>query len=150
MKLYHNATNKWKVQQLSIKGGNRLIALGGPNILNYVQRMNILGFNDITSFERNKAVYQMQLAQNPKCTLLFGSILSNLNEDAFYDLDFCNTITTLECWLPEIVNIPKYSITFSLRGTGIQETIRIFKKYGEAFYISYKDTSPMVTFFNNN
>jgi hypothetical protein len=149
VKNYIDVPNKRAVQGIALSPYKRIFGLGGPNINNYISILRKRGFKEIVSFENNWNIYLRQKRQNPKCELVYGNILEYTNYDAFYDYDFCNYISTMKQWLPIIVNTKRYSATFSLRGIGINKTINTFRRYGEASYIKYKDTSPMITFFNN-
>lgn len=149
-KSYIYAPNKRAVQQIALRSGHKkLIGLGGPNIIEYLQVVKQLGYKEVIVFENNAKVYQEQVFAKPDCTLRYEDIIQNLRFKAFYDLDFCCTIRTIEDFLPIITKLENYALTLSLRGIGISTTVSTFRKYSEAFYIKYVDTSPMITFFNN-
>ena len=149
MKTYFDADRKRTLQKSIIPRGSVIYGLGGPNINNYVNMLKRKGYKKIISFENDWGTYLTQKRQNPKCELVYGNILNNLNHKGYYDYDFCSSIKTMEKWLPQIISTPQYSTTFSLRGVGYNETLRIFGKYGQALHASYYDTSTMITFFNN-
>lgn len=147
---YLEAKSKRIVQDITLNSKNkRIIGLGGPDILEYVTILKSKGFKDITSYENRQQIYSKQFKQFPDCELVHGNILENLQEDAFYDLDFCCSIKTIEPWLPIICRIPEYSLTLSIRPVGIDQTIQIFKRYGQSQFVKYVDTVPMLVFFNN-
>lgn len=149
MKTYVGNLVKRDVQRKSLASKEKTIfGLGGPSINEYIKVLKELGYKDIILFENDYEVFKKQKKQKPQCVLLFDDILNHLGEDGFYDFDFCSTIKKVEPWMPQIVATPKYSLTFSLRGTGYNGTISTFKKYSEAKYIPYHDTSAMITFFS--
>ncbi len=147
---YKEAENKRGVQDIVLTGSTRrLIGLGGPDIIDYVNIVRSKGFEDITIYEKDYNVYKKQIAQFPDCTLIHGNILDHLDEDAFYDLDFCGSIKSIQRWLPAITALPEYALTCSIRPIGEEETIGIFNLYDKAHVIKYRDTSQMLVFFNN-
>ena len=125
-----------------------VLGLAGPSVNEYIAILKELGYKDIILFENDYDVFRKQKRQKPDCDLLFDDILNHLGQDAFYDFDFCSTIKKVEPWMPQIITIPNYSLTFSLRKEGYNGTISTFRKYTEAKYISYYDTSAMITFFH--
>jgi hypothetical protein len=154
VKRYDNATLKRIVQDCSLQSSyTKMYGLAGPNANIYVQLLRDKNYSDITLFENNWDVYTQQLqkwAEDIPYNLVYDDIRNHLGKDCFYDYDFCCIIKTVEKWLPQIVRTKEYALTFSLRGCGEEETVRIFKKYSNANYMTYRDTSPMITFFSNN
>lgn len=151
MKIYHQTSNKRLVQEKALQSEifDTIFCLGGPNINSYVTFLKNKGFKNIISFEKNEKVFNLQTKQKPKCELILGNILDYLGYDVFYDYDFCANICTLELYLPQIVNTKAYAATFTIRPITKLQTIQIFKRYSEANYILYKDSSNMITFFNH-
>lgn len=150
IKEYLESYNKRIIQEITLRSRqSKIVALGGPNIRQYVSILRKMGFDDITVLENNREIYQMQLQQHPQCKLIHGNILDHLWHDCFYDLDFCCSIRKIEPYLSQIVKLPEYSLTVSIRPVGYEETIETFKKYGDAYVTKYSDTVPMLTFFNN-
>jgi len=146
---YKDASSKRLVQNKILNSQNKkIVALGGPDILDYIQLLKNKGFTDITIYENDKKTYLKQKEQNPDCKLVYGNILHHLYEDAFYDLDFCCCISSVERYLPRILQLEEFSMTFSIRPLGFDKTFEIFKRYGEAPFIPYRDTTPMIVFFN--
>jgi len=148
---YKNAFSKRLVQNKVLKSQNkRIIGLGGPDILDYVNILRSKGFEDITIYEKDPSVYAKQLEDKPDCKLIFGNILENLKENAFYDLDFCASINSVEPYLHKILRIKEFVLTVSIRPIGLVETICTFNNYGgDSEFVQYTDTSPMLVFFNN-
>lgn len=147
---YLGAVQKRAVQNIALQSSNTtLIGLGGPNVKQYVNYLRTKGFKDIIIFENNKSIYEKQVEQKPRCQLIHGNILDHLGYNAFYDLDFCASVKTIEPWLPKIIAMNEYAMTLSIRPVGIINTIGIIKKYTELKYIPYRDTVPMYTFFKH-
>jgi len=147
---YLGAENKRITQNTTLSSSQKKIyALGGPDILDYINVLKSKGYEDITIFENRKNIYEHQVRQNPDCKLILGNILNNLGEKCFYDIDLCCCIRSVEQYLPRILTIPEFSITFSIRPIGFDETIKTFRRYGNAYFMYYQDTVPMITFFNN-
>lgn len=149
MKSYVNVPNKRLIQGFSLTGCDSIITLGGPDILNCIDYLKSLGFKNIVSFESNKSIYDYQVSQKPDCQLINTNVLDHLNYNCFYDLDFCCSVRTIEPWLHRIVNLRRYSITLSIRPVGLEKTIKTFFKYGNAHLTKYRDSVPMLTFYNN-
>ena len=146
MKTYDLVPSKREVQKRAIVPVRpKIIGLAGPNADKYIKVLKNIGFSQIELYENDFDVY----LKHKKHGVLFDDILNNLGKDAFYDYDFCCTIKKIERWLPQIVRTPNYSLTLAVRGVGYTETIKTFKKYGNANYMTYMDTSPMITFFNH-
>lgn len=150
MKLYTKDSKKRIIQDyiLDSTKNDTIFCLGGPNISEYISLLRDKGFKTIISFEQDKDVYRLQKKQKPDCQIINGNILDYLGYDAFYDYDFCSNIHTIEKYLPHILKTKHYSATFSLRPISKDITIRTFKRYSEANYITYFDTSNMITFFS--
>lgn len=150
MKTYSDAIVKRQLQSQLLKSSNPTIyGLAGPNADIYVALLKEKGFSNIVLFEKNWETYQMLLSKNLDCKLVFDDILNHLGKDAFYDYDFCCSIKTIEPWLPQILSTKEYSVTFSIRPVGTEETLRTFRRYGVANCYKYKDTTPMLTFSSN-
>lgn len=149
-KSYALSENKKAAQDITLKSENkRIIGLGGPDILEYVNMLKVKGYTDITIYEKDPEVYLQQVLKRPECRHIYGDILDNLNEDAFYDLDLCSSIKKIESRLPKILELEEFSLTVSLRPLGLYPTIEIFKRYGDSSYLEYRDSSSMIVFFNN-
>jgi len=147
---YIDAINKRAAQDITLVAENkRIIGLGGPDIKEYVAILRSKGFEEIIIFEDNYEVYRNQIRQFPDCELIHGDIRDHLREDAFYDLDFCCSIKTIEPWLPIITSLKEYSLTCSIRPIGMEKSVGIFNRYGHGEFVRYVDTSPMLVFFNN-
>ena len=151
MKTYDNALFKREVQNIALQSNNpKIYGLAGPNADTYLRYLKRKGFSDITLFENNYNTFFEQKRKKLGCKLIYDDIRNQLGSNAFYDYDFCCNITTVEQWLPEMLLVPEYAMTFSIRGIGEKETLRIFRKYTDSHYIRYRDTSPMITFFNHS
>ncbi len=150
MKSYTGELVKRDVQKISLTSKRKSIfGLGGPDINRYIGVLRDLGYRDITLFENNPKVYEKQKRQKPNCDLIFDNILNHLGHEVFYDFDFCSTMRKIEPYMLQIIRSPQYSLTLSLRGMGYEDTISTFRKYTDAKYISYFDTSAMITFFQS-
>lgn len=151
MKTYDNALFKREVQNIALQSHNpKIYGLAGPNAEIYLEYLKKKGFSNITLFENNYNTFFEQKRKKLDCRLIHDDIRNQLGKDAFYDYDFCCNITTVEPWLPEMLQAPEYAMTFSIRGIGEEETLRVFRKYADSHYIRYRDTSPMITFFHNH
>lgn len=148
---YKNSEYKRNIQEyIYSKVGNRnIIGLPGPDIEDYVERLTSFGFDNIELYEKDFSIFCHQLSHlPPQCNLTFGDILDNLNKDAFYDLDFCTSILSIEDRLEEIVALKSFSLTVARRPIPEEETIDIMDKYMPGIsHLTYFDTSPMIVFF---
>lgn len=145
---YKESFNKRKAQDYVFSNvSGPVVALGGPDIDVYAKMLENHGVKDLTIYENNRKVFLIQLRKVKWGSLIFGDILINLGKKAFYDLDFCCSIYSIESYLPEIVELPKFSITLSLRPAGLNKTLEIFRKYSELPYLRYHDSVPMITFY---
>lgn len=150
MKTYTGNLNKRDVQRISLSSRYKTIfGLGGPNVREYVKTLKELGYKDIYLFENDYSIYEKQKRQKSDCDLVFDNILNHLGYKAFYDYDFCSSLAKVEQHMRQIVSTPSYSLTLSLRPLGYDRTISTFRKYTDAKYVSYYDTSAMITFFNH-
>jgi hypothetical protein len=151
MKTYDNALFKREVQNIALQSCNsKIYGLAGPNADIYLEYLKKRGFSDITLFENNYNTFFEQKKKKLDCKLVYDDIRNYLSGNAFYDYDFCCNITTVEPWLPKMLLAPEYAMTFSIRGIGQEETLRVFRKYTSSHYIRYRDTSPMITFFKHS
>lgn len=151
MKLsYKNSVMKREVQDYIYKRvrNSHIIGLGGPNAKDYSRILHEKGFEKIILYENDWKVFEKQILDPPDCKLVYDDVLNHLGHNAFYDLDFCCSILSIEHALPDIVELPEYSLTVSIRPVGIEKTLDIFKQYEKDFtYVIYKDTSPMIVIY---
>lgn len=149
---YKDATKKRAIQDsiLSKVTNKSIVGLGGPDVDDYINILEKKGFKNIHIYENSLSILSEQIGKF-KYNLIYGNILHDLKRNAFYDLDFCFTIKSLsDDDLKEIAKIPSYSITFSLRGAKLTDTISRFSKYcGNQQYKTYRDSSSMVVFYKN-
>ena len=110
----------------------KLIGLAGPNVKDYYDWCKQYGFNEVTSYEYDKRVAQIQRCKRQyskiDIKIKAGSIIkAPIQEDVFYDLDLCDTIAK-DC-NKELVNKFKDSaflLTVCCRGIGYERTVKEF------------------------
>lgn len=147
---YKEAKNKRILQEeiLNQVKQRTILGLGGPDVDDYINILENKGFKKIFIYENNFSVFNSQISKF-RHTLIYDNILNHLGKSAFYDLDFCCTIKSIpKESLEKISRLESYSLTLSLRGVSLIETLKMFTKYcGEQLFRTYRDSSPMVTFF---
>lgn len=132
------------------------VGLGGPNLETYTNFVKSRGFEKILSFENSAGIFHKQLQQFSKVkhvSLYFDNICNHLEDypNAFYDLDFCCCITTIEACLKKIHKLPQFTLTLSIRPVGYEKTLEIFRSYGNSKIVElkYYDNYPMLTILKN-
>lgn len=149
----------------------KVIALGGPNLRTYIGKFP-KNVKYISIWEKNRATMLLQLPQLRKSGLNiqynFGDIINApVDKDAFYDLDFCGSILSVNEYIEKFKECP-FSITLSIRPVGKLKTINLFlEATGEQLvsdtvnplyhilttsgnsylYTMYTDSSPMIQIF---
>lgn len=129
------------------------VGLCGPNVIEYLNKIDYKKFKRITLYEIDIIVYKQiiqKLGKNyPTVTIYNESINKHLGRiKAFYDLDYCRTLGSVREYLPKIVKIEEFSITMSRRNFKGDE-IKIFRSYlgHDAFvHYPYRDGGPMLMF----
>lgn len=151
LKSYAHVAKKRSIQQeiFSFIRATKIMALAGPNIDQYCRILRQAGFRDITFFENDPFILAKQLeVAGGNYKLVFDDITNNLDTDAFYDLDFCCSVSTIKDKLQVINKLPEFSMTVSVRPVGYTQTLETLKRYengGNYQYYYYMDTSPMIT-----
>lgn len=130
---------------------DRIVSLLGPDI-SYIDFLKESGFNQMKFYEKNKIILLHQINKlkrlNKGVTLIYGDILNDLEEDAFYDLDFCCSLITITPYLKEISRIKQFSLTIALRPLPKLEIIRVIKKHFknvDFHFYQDKGSIPMLT-----
>lgn len=129
------------------------VGLCGPNVIQYLNKIDYKRFRRITLYEENYYIYR-RIVQTLGCDYPTVKILNkNINNHlgrikAFYDLDYCKTLLDTRKFLDKISKIEEFSITFCLRNCSVQTTLRIFSshlKHQHFRHWIYRDGSPMIT-----
>lgn len=107
----------------------KVITLAGPNLLSYIEKLPI-AVRHIEIWEKEPKIMMLQLPQlkevGRKVTYVFGDIIkASVESDAFYDLDFCCSISTARRHIEKFENCA-YSLTLSIRPVGTQRTLSSF------------------------
>lgn len=150
---------------------NHIITLAGPNVKDYLSKLPEM--ESIEIWENDGKVMLKQLLEIrdldiKKVKYNFGDIYrADVDEDCFYDLDFCCTIKSAAEHVKKFKDCA-FMITLSLRDCILPKTIdRFLKAVGEEvisdiphpqfnllttdkneyIYTTYCDSSPMVTIF---
>lgn len=153
---------------------SRLIALAGPNILNYID-MYPPGVKYVQVWENNAHIMLTQLkeltANKPVTRVIdyrYGDIIdAEARKDTFYDLDFCFTIRNAHSYLKKFGS-HAFTATFSTRACSVKETIDFMltslddekvidiphphynllkTKKSDYVYTTYFDQGPMISIF---
>jgi hypothetical protein len=131
------------------------VGLCGPNIIEYLNKIDYKRFHKITLYEINKSLYnklKVDLGDNyPTVKLINDSINKHLGKTkAFYDLDYCKSFEDIRAFMPKIAKIEEFSITISYRPYGF--SFGAFAAYlGHSAYkhFGYRDGNPMLTILIN-
>lgn len=177
MLLDYNDNREKRVIQgrlLSMVKKPRLVALAGPNILNYIQ-LYPPGVKYVQVWENNPQVMLTQLqvltANKPSSRTVdyrYGDIIgAEVRKDTFYDLDFCFTIKRAHEYVEKFCH-GAFTATFSTRRSPADETIQtmleilgdkpivdiphpyynlLTTQKGKYIYTCYWDQGPMISIF---
>lgn len=136
---------------------NREIFIGlcGPTPADYLQVINYRKFKTAYLLDTNpKNVAKSNLhfrgkEKQLRVTGMKANILDFLDLDAFFDLDFCGSIKSIEKDLPKIVKTKEFCLTVALRPISELNTINIIKKYTSRLYTQrvYKDRGTAMIMF---
>lgn len=114
----------------------RIVTLAGPNLVSYI-KMLPANIKRMEIWEKDPQVMLHQIAKFPSIRGMpieyhYGDIGdAEVDKKAFYDLDFCSTILTVENHLTKFKDCA-FSATFSNRWVSVDRTIEIFlKRVGE-------------------
>lgn len=152
MKLdYSEAKNKRTFQRGAFKlAENKIItALPGPNLNLYTSILHDNGFRKMIFFENNQKIFFNNMFSIPKnVEYYYDDILNNLDNNTYYDLDFCCSVISIEKYLKKINFLKEFSMTLAVgRVISIKQTLSILEKFeNEGFYkyFLYRDTFPML------
>jgi len=139
LKNYREAKNKRTLQKEIYKyfierGCDKVVGLAGPDIVDYERYLKGNGFRKIRLFENSVKV--LKKISSDLCMLSrrtefrFGDVYDvKIRKGYFYDLDFCCTMRSIEKYVKKFRD--NFSITVSLRGCGLRDTISLFAQYRE-------------------
>lgn len=133
---YKQSVNKRMVQDrlyAQIKGKyDQLIGLGGPDLNDYLTFARKAGIKSATIYEYDVDQLFRQITGNVDelpTQVIFKDILDCPSgvPNAFYDLDFCCSVTTARKHIKKFRNDPSM-FTFSIRPVGLEDSIKQFVK----------------------
>jgi hypothetical protein len=152
----YNKKSKKRQHQLTLfkKAINKdnFIGLCGPTPKGYLRQIKTAGFknailvdNDSVYLNQNIQVFRdfnKKLGVSAQC----GDINKMLNKNAFYDLDYCNSIMKLSPVLDKIMKIKEFCLTVALRPISEEKTLGILNKYNRTFLprVYREDGIPMM------
>lgn len=121
------------------KNRTRFVGLCGPNAKGYLKLINNLKFQAIILYDKDADNLRSIPRQN-NLVRYNDDINNNLHREAFYDLDYCCTISKIEQYLPNIMKIKEFTMTLSLRGKTEESTLDILHSYNRNFlYRVYRE-----------
>lgn len=150
----------------------KLVTLAGPNVRAYLA-MFPPRIKNVEIWENNRQIMLQQMEEiasitDRKVSYNFGNITNaEVDEKAFYDLDFCRTIRDLQRCIAKFRHCA-FSATFANRDCSVEKTITLFlEAVGEEkivdvyhpqfnllktnensyLYTTHCDSSPMTTIF---
>lgn len=133
---YLDLENKVKVRNFlfsKFKKKTNIIGLAGPDINEYIERVQNHGFKNITIYENDIAIFlkQMQDAKTHNFKYVFGNIYDALpNEpNTLYDLDYCCTVRYMSDHIAKFKD--NFIMTFSMRIGEKESLSTFFKARGE-------------------
>lgn len=152
---YTNRVRKLAVQAQIYSTIKRktFVGLCGPNVIEYLNKIDYKRFRRITLYETDILVFnkivQKLGKKYPTVTVYNESINSHLGRTkAFYDLDYCRSLLSYRTILTKISKIEEFSVTFAVRPISEEATLKLFRSYigHDAFrHYSYKDGMQMMT-----
>ena len=175
---YLNSTQKQKVRDFFLAKFKfeQVIGLAGPDINEYIDRLEAEGCKKFEIYENDAQTHSSQLAIVKKpVSIVLGDILeADANrENTLYDLDFCRTVTYLTPHIRKFQN--NFMMTFSQRiKGGAKSSIKVFfdsrdellyytrdidapvkhtelvTNKGQYLFTEYYDTTPMCCFAKIN
>lgn len=127
------------------------IGLCGPNVIEYLEKIEYTRFKRVTLYETDKVIYNkiVKILGNkyPTVRVFNDNINKHLGRTkAFYDLDYCKSFEDIRHLMPKIAKIEAFVLTVSFRPCGFP--FRAFMSYlgHNAFrHYTYRDGCPMIT-----
>jgi hypothetical protein len=108
----------------------KIVTLAGPNMISYIKLLPKC-IKEVEIWENNKDIMMHQVASFPALNGMpvsynYGDIIdAEVKKSAFYDLDFCCTVLTVEDHLRKFKDCA-FSATFSNRWVSVDRTIELF------------------------
>lgn len=108
---------------------SKVIGLAGPNITDYLKYLSQVGIKEAEIYEKNPIQLISQLQDFKPvipATIHYQDIIKADpdQEDTLYDLDFCNSIQSLE---DHVVKFKKnFVLTLAIRPIGLERTLKTF------------------------
>lgn len=128
------------------------VGLSGPNVIQYLDKINYKRFKRVTLYEKNKRVFtrisNLLGKKYPTVKVVNKDINLYLGRTkAFYDLDYCKSFEDIRRYLPKICKIEEFSMTLSIRKVGYPPFKVIASHLGHSAFkhYPYRDGNPMIT-----
>jgi hypothetical protein len=125
------------------------VGLCGPDILEYLDKIEYKRFKKVILYEQDTKVYlkikKKLTSIHSNVELYNDDINNNLGKtEAFYDLDYCCNFKSIRKYMLKIAKIKEFSITVSVRKYSFP--YKAFESYlGHSYFrhYTYRDGMPM-------
>lgn len=127
------------------------IGLCGPNVVEYLEKIEYQRFKRVTLYETNKTIYNKIVKalgkKYPKVRVFNDNINNHLGRTkAFYDLDYCKSFEDIRDLMPKIVKIEEFVLTVSYRPFGFPfGAFRSYLGHNAFRHWGYRDGNPMIS-----
>jgi len=149
---YTDRVNKLRVQSQVFNTITKktFIGLCGPNVVEYLDKIDYKRFKRVTLYEIDVEIYNKIVKdlgnKYPTVRVFNESITKHLGRTkAFYDLDFCKSFEDIRQFMPKIAKIEEFALTVSYRPYGFPfKAFAVYMGHNGFIHYGYRDGMPMI------